>query len=130
MAKARPATKSEMIHRIANGTGLSRKAVAAVFDELTAFIKHQLGKKGPGIVNVTNLVKLKRVERAATSARAGRNPFTGEIITIAAKPKRTVVKALPLRGLKEMVTNVRMSSGLEGDSVIEAPPPKKKPEQK
>jgi hypothetical protein len=34
-------------------------------------------------------------------ARAGRNPQTGETIMISAKPKRTVVKALALKALKE-----------------------------
>jgi nucleoid DNA-binding protein len=49
------------------------------------------------------LLKVKRVEKPATKARQGRNPQTGEIITIQAKPKRTVVRALPLKALKEMV---------------------------
>jgi hypothetical protein len=36
-------------------------------------------------------------------ARRGRNPQTGEIITIPAKRKRTVVKVLLLKALKEVV---------------------------
>jgi hypothetical protein len=40
---------------------------------------------------------------ASDEARQGRNPQTGEIITIPAKPKRTVVKVLPLKVLKEVV---------------------------
>ena len=35
--------------------------------------------------------------------RQGKHPRTGEPMTIPAKPKRTVVKALALKGLKEMV---------------------------
>ena len=47
--------------------------------------------------------RIKRVEKKATPARQGKNPRTGEPMTIPAKPKRTVVKALALKGLKEMV---------------------------
>ena len=43
------------------------------------------------------------MEKPATKARTGRNPQTGEEIEIKAKPKRTVVKALPLKALKEIV---------------------------
>jgi hypothetical protein len=62
-----------------------------------------VGKKGPGIFTLPGLLKVKRVEKPATKARQGRNPQTGEAIMIKAKPKRTVVKALPLKALKEMV---------------------------
>ena len=50
----------------------------------------------------TGLVKVKRVEKPATKERMGRNPATGEPMVISAKPKRTVVKALALKTLKEM----------------------------
>ena len=103
MNKAKPATKSEMFHDLATRTGLARKQVATVFDEITNYIKREVGKKGPGVFVLPGLLKVKRVEKPATKARQGRNPQTGETITIKAKPKRTVVKALPLKALKEMV---------------------------
>ena len=64
----------------------------------------EVSNTGPGVFTLPGLLKVKRVEKPATKARQGRNPQTGEIITIQAKPKRTVVKALPLKALKEMVT--------------------------
>jgi nucleoid DNA-binding protein len=82
---------------------LSRKQVATVFDELINYMKQEIGKKGPGIFTLPGLLKVKRIEKPATKARRGRNPQTGELITIKAKPKRTIVKALPLKGLKEMI---------------------------
>jgi len=96
-------TKSEMFQSLARATGLTRKQVASVFDALTSYIKVEVGKKGPGVFTLPGLLKVKRVEKPATKVRQGRNPQTGEIITIKAKPKRTVVKALPLKALKEMV---------------------------
>ena len=101
--KAKPATKSATFQKLAEATNLTRKQVAAFFDELTALIKNELGKKGPGIFNLPGLVKIKRVEKPATKARPGKNPRTGEPMMIKAKPKRTVVKPLALKALKEMV---------------------------
>ena len=66
-------------------------------------IAKELGKKGPGQFVVPGLLKLKVVRKPATKARPGTNPFTGEPMTIQAKPARNVVRALPLKALKEMV---------------------------
>jgi nucleoid DNA-binding protein len=103
MSKAKAATKSVMYQDLAGKTGLSKKQIGGIFDALTGFIHEQVGKKGPGVVTLPGLLKIKRVEKPATKAREGRNPATGETIMIAAKPKRTVVKALCLKALKESV---------------------------
>src|SRR5262249_612549 len=100
---AKPPSKSAMFQSLAEATGLTRKQVTAVFDALTDFIKQGVGKKGNGVVAIPGLLKIKRVHKPATPPRPGRNPATGEAITIAAKPARTVVKAQPLKALKEMV---------------------------
>src|SRR5262245_13321759 len=101
--KVKPQTKTATFTELATRTGMARKDVATFFDELGKLIRQELGKKGPGVFNIPGLIKIKRVEKPATKARKGRNPQTGEEITIKAKPKRTVVKALPLKALKEMV---------------------------
>jgi nucleoid DNA-binding protein len=103
MNKPKAATKSAMFQELAEKTQLSRKQVAEVFDALEGFIQLQVSKKGPGIVALPNLLKIKRVEKAATKPRPGRNPQTGEAIIIKGKPKRTVIKVLALKKLKEMV---------------------------
>ena len=103
MSKPKSATKSAMFQELAGKTGLTKKQIGGVFDALTGFIHDQVGKKGPGVVTLPGLLKVKRVEKPATKARPGRNPMTGQEIMIPAKPKRTVVKALCLKALKEMV---------------------------
>jgi nucleoid DNA-binding protein len=103
ISRPRAATKTVMFQELSARTGLSRKQVAQVFDELGEYIKGQLSKKGPGIFVLPGLLKIKRVEKPATKARPGKNPRTGEPMMIKAKPKRTVVKPLALKGLKEMV---------------------------
>jgi nucleoid DNA-binding protein len=101
--KMKAATKTATFQRLADATGLSKKQVSQFFDALSEMIKQELGKKGPGVVAIPGLLKIKRVEKPATKARQGRNPQTGEPMMIKAKPKRTVVRALALKGLKEMV---------------------------
>ena len=39
----------------------------------------------------------------ATEEKPGKNPFTGEPMTVAAKPARNVVRAVPMKALKDMV---------------------------
>jgi nucleoid DNA-binding protein len=101
--KAKAITKSAIYQELATETGLSRKQVASVFDALTKIIKRELGKKGAGMFTVPGLLKLKTIKKPATKERPGVNPFTKEPIIIKAKPARTVVKALPLKALKDMV---------------------------
>ena len=103
MSKAKAATKTVLFQSLAESTGLTKKQVASVLEGLEKFIKDQVGKKGPGLVTLPGLLKIKRVEKPATKARMGINPQTREPMEIKAKPKRTVVRALPLKALKEMV---------------------------
>ena len=98
-----PMTKSAMMSAIAEDTGLSKKDVAAVFESLTVLINGHIKKGGAGICTVPGLMKIKVVRKPATKARKGINPFTGEEMVFKAKPAKTVVKVLPLKGLKDMV---------------------------
>jgi nucleoid DNA-binding protein len=100
---ARAATKTAIFQQLADATGLSKKQITQVFDELTNLIKRDLGKKGPGVFALPGLLKIKRVKKPATPERQGRNPATGQPMIIKAKPARTIVKAQPLKSLKEMV---------------------------
>jgi hypothetical protein len=97
-------TKSETYGAVAQATGLNRKQVAQVFDELAALVRADLGKKGPGVFTLPGLLKIKRVSKPATKTRTIPNPFKpGEMMTVKGKPARNVVKALALKSLKDMV---------------------------
>jgi nucleoid DNA-binding protein len=102
-ATIKAATKGEIYTKLATSTGLTKKQVSTVFDELTKMIGNELGKKGPGLFQVPGLLKLKVVRKPATKAKQGINPFTKAPMMYKAKPARNVVKALPLKSLKEMV---------------------------
>lgn len=98
-----PFTKSELLTSIAENTGLSRKDVGNVIDELTNAIARHVKPKGPGEFKMPGLLKIKTIRKKATKARKGINPFTGEETMFKAKPARTVVKVVALKKLKEMV---------------------------
>lgn len=100
----KPPTKSEIYAKIVEDTGLTRKDVAAVFESLNGQIQNNLGGlAAPGIFTVPGLLKLRVVNKPATEARKGTNPFTGEEMMFKAKPASKVVKVSALKGLKDMV---------------------------
>jgi nucleoid DNA-binding protein len=97
-------TKTQIITMIAENTGLPKKEVVAVFDTLANITEASLKKRGIGEVTIPSLgVKITRKRKPATKKRKGVNPFTGEEITIQAKPARNVVKLTALKALKEVV---------------------------
>jgi nucleoid DNA-binding protein len=99
---SKAATKTEILSNIATATDLSRKQVASVLDSLSLQIKAAVGKKGPGIFAVPGLMKIIVVQKPATKARVGINPFTKLEQTFKARPARKVIKIRPLKNLKEM----------------------------
>lgn len=102
--KVKSMTKSAVYQELASSTNLTRKQVAEVFDALAQLIKRELGKKGPGLFTVPGLLKLKLRKRPATKAGTRPNPFKpGEMMAVKARPASNVVKALPLKSLKESV---------------------------
>ncbi|MEZ5319794.1 MAG: HU family DNA-binding protein [Vicinamibacterales bacterium] len=105
--KATPAksrrSRADVIRQIADGTDLKPGKVKEVFNALSSIIAADLGKKGPGEFNLMGLMKLKTVNKPATKARPGRNPFTGEAITIKAKPASRKVRVRALRTLNGMI---------------------------
>ena len=103
VARPKPANKAVVYTALAETTGLGKKQVVAVFSALSELIGKELGKKGPGRFVLPGLLKLTVVRKPATKARSRTNPFTGAPMTIAAKPARNIVRALPLKALKEMV---------------------------
>ena len=104
MADKKQMNKSAVFQELAEEAGLTRKQVAAVFDALSnKVLKRELSKKGPGVFVLPGLLKLRLVHKPATKARKGINPFTKEETVFKAKPARNVIKAQPLKSLKDMV---------------------------
>ena len=96
-------TKSQILGELSDKTGLSKKEVGGVLEELASLIERHIGKKSVGEFTLPGLLKITTVHKKAQKARKGINPFTGEETTFKAKPARTVVKVRPLKKLKVMV---------------------------
>jgi DNA-binding protein HU-beta len=72
-------TKSEFVDKVAAQSGLSKKDAGTAVDAVIASIEETL--KSGGEVNFTGFGKFHVADRGA---REGRNPRTGETMTIAA----------------------------------------------
>lgn len=96
-------TKSEVYALLAEGAGISKKEVAAVFDTMCDIMGKDLSRRGPGTFNIPGMMKVVVQRKPATKARKGINPFTKEPTVFKAKPARNVVKVRPLKKLKELV---------------------------
>ena len=94
-------TKSDTMNVLATCSGLSRKEVQQVLDNLADLIKYDMGKTGPGVFSLHGLLKIVKVHKPATKARKGINPFTREPMIFKAKPARKIVRVRPLKSLKE-----------------------------
>ena len=105
MAKAaasKPLTKMQIFNNIAEGTGLTKKQVAAVFEALREEIGKSIAKKGPGMFTIPDLCKVVRVQKKALPKRQVRNPATGEMIWADPRPASSTVRVRPLKKLKDL----------------------------
>jgi nucleoid DNA-binding protein len=100
-----PLTQTQLADAVADKAGLSRadakRAIAALEDVVLGEIGNAEKIKIGGVVQLDVRV------RPATKARPGRNPATGEEITIAAKPASVTVKARPLAKAKSAVPSLQ-----------------------
>lgn len=97
-----PHTKTQLVHAIAEDTGLSRQQVAAVFNSLRDLMHRHLKSRSAGVFTLPGLAKFSVVKKAAQKARKGINPFTKEPMVFKAKPASRVVKVRVLKGLKDL----------------------------
>lgn len=95
-------TKAQIISDIADETDMTKKDVKTVLAALADQAKRHLVKRGSGEFSIPEMgVKLRRKEQPARKARKGINPFTGEEMTIKAKPKSLTVRATVLKAMKD-----------------------------
>ncbi len=108
MAKAaakKPPTKTEIYASISESTGVAKKDVGSVFEALVDEIAKSLSKKGSQAFTIPGLCKIVVQHKPAQPAKKGvPNPFKpGELMDVAAKPAKNVVKVRALKKLKDMV---------------------------
>ncbi|MBS0263509.1 MAG: HU family DNA-binding protein [Planctomycetes bacterium] len=101
-AKAKSISKSDIIKTLVEETQLTKKQVVSVLDSLSGLVAKNVGKKGPGVIALPGLVKIKVVNKPAQPARKG-VMVLGQLRDLPAKPASKKVRVLPLKALKDMV---------------------------
>ena len=98
-------TQSQMVAAVADRADLSRADAKRGLDALDEIVLEELGNAQK--VRLGGLVQLTVRVKPATKKRTGRNPATGEEITIAAKPASVDVRARPLAKAKAALPSVQ-----------------------
>ena len=98
----KPFTKGQLISTLAERVGIKRQDISTTFVELSGIIAAHLKKQGPKKFIFPGLIKMTAINRPATKAKKGINPFTGKEMMFKAKPARNIVRVRPLKLLKEM----------------------------
>jgi nucleoid DNA-binding protein len=98
-------TQTQLADAVAERAGISRTEAKNVLTALEEVVLGEIGNAEK--VKIGNLVQLTVRLKPATKARPGRNPATGEEITIAAKPASVDVRARPLARTKSALPTVQ-----------------------
>jgi DNA-binding protein HU-beta len=93
-----PMTQTQLADAVAEKAGLSRADAKKALSALEEVVLDEIGNAEK--IKIGGVVQLDVRVRPATEARPGRNPATGEEITISAKPASVAVKARPLAKAK------------------------------
>ena len=103
-------TQSQMVAAVADRADMSRADAKRALDALDEIVLEELGNAQK--VRLGGLVQLTVRVKPATKKRPGRNPATGEEITIAAKPASVDVRARPLAKAKAALPSVQKARRL------------------
>ena len=95
-------SKGQIVGAISQSTGLTKYEVVTILETLSALVGNDLSGN-VGQFALPGLIKMMVRKKPATKARKGLNPFTGEEMMFKAKPASNVVKARPLKALKDRV---------------------------
>jgi DNA-binding protein HU-beta len=100
-----PLTQSQLAAEVADRADLSRTEAKRALAALEDIVLEELGNAQK--VRIGGLVQLTVRVKPAQKARKGRNPATGEEITISAKPASVDVRARPLAKAKSGLPSVQ-----------------------
>jgi len=97
-------TKSQIISAIAEDTKMNKKDIQVVLQSVKSLASRHLIKNGSGEFTIPEIgVKLRRVDKPARPAGKARNPFTGEMVDVEAKPASLSVRATAMKAIKDVV---------------------------
>jgi DNA-binding protein HU-beta len=100
-----PLTQTQLVSAVADQAELSKSDAKRALAALEEIILEELGNAQK--VRIGGLVQLTVRVKPAQKARKGRNPATGEEITIGAKPASVDLRARPLAKAKGALPSVQ-----------------------
>ena len=100
-----PLTQTQLIAAVAERSGLSKPDAKLALSALEEVVLDELANAER--VRIGGLVQLTVRVKPATKKRKGRNPATGEEITIAAKPASVDLRPRVLAGAKKSLPTVQ-----------------------
>jgi nucleoid DNA-binding protein len=100
-----PLTQIQLANTVADRADISRAEAKRVLGVLEQVVLEELGNAQK--VRIGGLVQLTVRVKPAQKARRGRNPATGEEITIAKKPAGVDLRARPLAKAKAALPSVQ-----------------------
>jgi nucleoid DNA-binding protein len=98
-------TQTQLTSAVADRAGLTKSEAKRALTALEDVVLEQVGNAEK--IRIGGLVQLTVRVKPATKKRKGRNPATGEEITIAAKPASVDVRARPLARAKSALPSVQ-----------------------
>ncbi len=98
-------TQTQLATAVADKTGLSKADSKRALDALEEIVLEEIGNAEK--VRIGGVVQLTVRVKPAQKSRKGRNPATGEEITIAAKPASVDIRARPLAKAKGALPSIR-----------------------
>ena len=94
-------TKNQLIDAVSESSSVSKNDVKSVIEHMAVVGYKELNDSGEFVI--PGFAKMSVVNKPATEARKGINPFTKEPMEFAAKPASKTVKASPLKVAKDAV---------------------------
>jgi DNA-binding protein HU-beta len=105
-------TQTQFADAVAERAGMTRAEAKRALTALEEVVLEEIGNAEK--VKIGSLVQLTVRVKPATKARQGRNPATGEEITIAAKPAAVDVRARALAKTKQALPSVQKAKKKHG----------------
>lgn len=94
--------RAQLLRTVSDRTGMARKEVEQVWEHALRTIQDAV-RKGEK-VGVTGFGNFTQRVRKARKAGMAKNPFTGELVKVAARPAQKLPKFVPAKQFKEYVS--------------------------
>merc|ERR1712039_112865 len=99
MKAGKSITKTGLAEALASATELKKSDCVKVLDSLAAVVTKEVKKTGKVTIPALCMIKT----RVKPATKAGKREMFGKVVTVSAKPAKTVVKAYPVAAIKKAI---------------------------